>query len=72
MSGIELLKDCESKEPAVDECWNITYKLRELGALTFPGGISGSVFKVQPPLIITEKEAGKIVDAYNFTLAKSV
>ena len=69
MGGIELVKDRKSKEPAVDECWKIAYKLRELGILTFPGGISGSVFRVQPPLIITEEEAEKIINAYDTALA---
>jgi len=44
--------------------------LKEEGILAFPGGISGSVFRIQPPINITMEEADKIVDAYDVVLGK--
>jgi len=68
MGGVELVKDRKTKTPAVEEARKMTEMLKEEGVLAFPGGISGSVFRVQPPLNITIEEADEIVDAYDVVL----
>ena len=70
MGGIELVKDRKTKEPAAEEARKMIEMLKAEGVLAFPGGISGSVFRIQPPINITMEEADKIVDAYDVVLGK--
>ncbi len=70
MGGIELVVDRRTKVPAVEESRAITPMLREEGVLAFPGGLSGSVFRIQPPLTISREEADRVVDAFDKVLPK--
>ncbi|MFQ6075360.1 MAG: aspartate aminotransferase family protein [Candidatus Bathyarchaeia archaeon] len=70
MGGVELVVDRRTREPAVDEAKEVTPKLMDLGVIAFPGGISGSVFRIQPPLNISKREADKVVDAFDEVLPK--
>jgi len=70
MGGIELVKDRKTKEPATEEARKMIDMLKAEGILAFPGGISGSVFRVQPSINITMEEADKIVDAYDAVLGE--
>jgi 4-aminobutyrate aminotransferase-like enzyme len=70
MGGIELVKDRKTKEPAAEEARKMIEMLKAEGILAFPGGISGSVFRIQPPINITMEEADKIVDAYDVVLGE--
>ncbi len=54
MLGIELVRD--DKAPAVEEAEKIVKMMRGKKILIGKGGVSGSVLRVQPPLIITEEE----------------
>jgi 4-aminobutyrate aminotransferase-like enzyme len=68
MGGIELVKDRKTKEPATEEARKMIGMLKAEGVLAFPGGISGSVFRIQPAINITMEDADKIVDAYDVVL----
>lgn len=52
--GVELVKDRNTKEPAVEEAEKIMYKCLELG-LSFKVS-QGNILTLMPPLIITENE----------------
>jgi 4-aminobutyrate aminotransferase-like enzyme len=62
MVGIELVKDAETKTPAMEEANKIRATLREKGVLIGVGGSYGNVLRIQPPLTITDDEIIKVVD----------
>lgn len=68
MIGLELVKDRKSKELAVEESSKVREEMRKRGILVGKGGISRSVLRIQPPLIITEEQAQKVVDALDASL----
>jgi 4-aminobutyrate aminotransferase len=55
MIGVELVKD-GSKTPAADETKTIRQKCLEKGLLIGVGGVFANVLRLQPPLVITEKQ----------------
>jgi 4-aminobutyrate aminotransferase len=62
MVGIELVKDVETKTPAMEEANKIRASLREKGVVIGVGGTYGNVLRIQPPLTITDQEIIKVVD----------
>ena len=60
MIGIELVKD-DAKTPATEEAAAVKLAAREAGVLLGVGGYSGNVLRIQPPLVISEKEIGTLV-----------
>ncbi|MFQ5761593.1 MAG: aminotransferase class III-fold pyridoxal phosphate-dependent enzyme, partial [Candidatus Bathyarchaeia archaeon] len=69
MGGVELVKDDETKQPAVDESKKIVKKCMEHGVLTMVAGLTGSVMRIQPPLTVSEEHAEMVVDAFDKALA---
>jgi len=68
MIGVELVRDRSSKEPAVEESSKVRQEMRKRGILIGKGGISRSVLRIQPPLIITEEQAQKVIDTLDSSL----
>ena len=68
MIGIEIVKDQKTKEPGVEESTKIREEMRKRGILIGKGGISRSVLRIQPPLIMTEQQAQKVIDALDASL----
>jgi 4-aminobutyrate aminotransferase-like enzyme len=68
MIGVELVKDRASKEPAVEETTRVREQMRKRGILVGKGGISRSVLRIQPPLIISEQQAQHVIDALDASL----
>jgi 4-aminobutyrate aminotransferase len=62
MVGIEVVKDVETKTPALEEANKIRTSLREKGVVIGVGGTYGNVLRIQPPLTITDLEIIKVVD----------
>lgn len=58
MIGIELIQDTK-KTPATDATGRVSEICRENGVLIGTGGVYGNVLRIQPPLIITEKQLEK-------------
>ena len=58
MIGVELVKP-GSKEPNVEATARIMERTREEGLLIGKGGIYGNVFRIAPPLSLTEAEASE-------------
>ena len=52
MTGIELVRDRNTKEPAKHECAEVFERAKELGLLIGKGGFSGNVLRIKPPMCI--------------------
>ncbi len=63
MIGIELVKDRKSKAPADREAAQIKNALLKKGFLVGVGGLHKNVIRLQPPLIITNEEMTRGIDA---------
>jgi 4-aminobutyrate aminotransferase len=71
MIGVELVRDTESRTPAPQEASNIRGALREKGVLIGVGGTFGNILRIQPPLVITEDQIGRVVDVFKDVLQGS-
>jgi len=60
LMGIELVKDRQTKEPAVDEAEHVMYNALSKG-LNFKLTM-GNIITLTPPLTITEEEMNKALD----------
>ncbi|MDA4114776.1 MAG: aminotransferase class III-fold pyridoxal phosphate-dependent enzyme, partial [Thaumarchaeota archaeon] len=66
MIGVELVR--EKKRPADREAAKVKEGLKRLGFIIGVGGLHKNVLRLQPPLIISEKELDTAVDALESTL----
>jgi 4-aminobutyrate aminotransferase / (S)-3-amino-2-methylpropionate transaminase / 5-aminovalerate transaminase len=69
MTGVELVKDLKTKEPATKEAAGVRAALREKGFLIGVGGSYGNVLRIQPPLTITDAEVERLLGALREVLA---
>ena len=56
MLGVELVRDRETKEPAIQEMLQIMEYCREKGLLIGKGGLDNNVVRLQPPLELTSEQ----------------
>lgn len=56
MLGIELVRDRDTKEPAIQEMLQIMEYCREKGLLIGKGGLDNNVVRLQPPLELTSEQ----------------
>ncbi len=56
MLGIELVRDRETKEPAIQEMLQVMEHCREKGLLIGKGGLDNNVVRLQPPLELTSEQ----------------
>jgi 4-aminobutyrate aminotransferase/(S)-3-amino-2-methylpropionate transaminase len=70
MVGIELVKDRETKEPAVAETNRVKELARVGGLLVGTGGVKACTIRFQPPLIIAEEELDRALEVFEGSLAK--
>ena len=61
MTGIELVRDRASREPATDLARRVKDDMAERGVLIGTTGRAGNTLKIRPPLCLTDDEAGLIV-----------
>jgi len=61
MTGIELVKDRKTKEPAKDECAQVLERSKEMGLLIGRGGFYGNVLRIKPPMCITREDVDFII-----------
>lgn len=59
--GIELVRDHETLEPAAEEASFIVDRMRDLGVLMGTDGPLHNVVKIRPSMVITKKDADRIV-----------
>ncbi len=69
MIGVELVKDAD-KTPAVDAAKEVKTRCREAGILVGVGGSLANVVRLQPPLVLSEDEAGRIIDTLTQVLTE--
>lgn len=73
MIGIEIVKDRETREPAVEETQEIVAKALERGVMLGKSGIGlrgGNVVKIKPPLCITEGEVERVLNVLDEILGE--
>jgi len=68
MTGIELVKDRKTKEPAKAECLQVFERLKDLGLLTGKGGLHANTLRIKPPMCITKADVGFILEVLDIAL----
>ena len=68
MTGVELVRDRASREPAGDLASRVKDGMAERGVLIGTTGRHGNVLKIRPPLCLSDDEAGLIVTALGVVL----
>jgi 4-aminobutyrate aminotransferase-like enzyme/Ser/Thr protein kinase RdoA (MazF antagonist) len=66
--GVELVRDRETREPAVEETAAICERMRELGVIVQPTGDRMCVLKVKPPMCIGIASADFFADTLDHVL----
>lgn len=69
MTGVELVKDRQSKEPASSETAEIFEKCKDFGLLIGKGGKSGNVLRIKPPMCCTTEDVDFIVNVLDHSLS---
>jgi len=72
MMGLEIVKDKESKIPDNELFNNIFEKTKDHGLLLGKGGRFGNVFRIQPPMCITEQDVEFSVDVMERSIKESL
>ena len=70
MLGIELVKDRETKEPAIQEMLQVMEYCREKGLLIGKGGLDNNVVRLQPPLELTSEQIDEACSILGDAFAK--
>ena len=69
MIAVEFVTDKASRKPAPAKFVNdLLERCRQLGVLYGKGGINGNMFRVKPPMCLTEENAVEAVDALRTAL----
>jgi len=66
--GVELVRNRETLEPAKEETKYIVERLRDLGLLISLDGPLHNVLKIKPPLVFTEENADRFIEALDLVL----
>jgi alanine-glyoxylate transaminase/(R)-3-amino-2-methylpropionate-pyruvate transaminase len=70
MTGIELVKDRKTKEPAKEECLRLFERVKDLGLLTGKGGLHANTLRIKPPMCITKADVHFLLDVLDTALQK--
>ena len=62
MTGIELVKDRGTKEPATAECVRVWERAKALGLLIGKGGFFGNVLRIKPPMCLTRADVDFMIE----------
>ncbi len=68
MTGVELVKDRKTKEPAKDECARVFERAKEMGLLIGKGGLYGNVLRIKPPMCINRRDVDFIIEVLDIAL----
>jgi alanine-glyoxylate transaminase/(R)-3-amino-2-methylpropionate-pyruvate transaminase len=63
MTGIELVRDRKTKEPATHECAQVHERVKDMGLLVGKGGLCGNTLRIKPPMCITKADVDFMVEA---------
>jgi 4-aminobutyrate aminotransferase len=70
MIGVELVSDPRTKVPAEKETKQLVERLMHAGILVGLGGIYKNVLRIQPPLVISEEQATRVLETINSEMRK--
>lgn len=70
MTGIELVKDRKTKEPAKAECLQVFERIKDLGLLTGKGGLYANTLRIKPPMCITEADVDFVLEVLDIALGE--
>jgi alanine-glyoxylate transaminase/(R)-3-amino-2-methylpropionate-pyruvate transaminase len=70
MTGIELVKDRRSKEPATAECARVWERTRELGLLIGKGGFFSNVLRIKPPMCLTRADVNYLIEVLDIAFSE--
>jgi 4-aminobutyrate aminotransferase-like enzyme/Ser/Thr protein kinase RdoA (MazF antagonist) len=68
LTGVELVRDRSTRDPAAAEAETVLNGMRDRGVLIGSTGRSGNVLKIRPPLVITGREAALLVERLDLAL----
>ncbi|MEW6670562.1 MAG: aminotransferase class III-fold pyridoxal phosphate-dependent enzyme [Thermodesulfobacteriota bacterium] len=70
MTGIELVKDRTSKEPATQECAQVFERAKDMGLLVGKGGLRGNTLRIKPPMCITKADVDFLIEVLDIALGE--
>jgi alanine-glyoxylate transaminase/(R)-3-amino-2-methylpropionate-pyruvate transaminase len=68
MTGIELVKDRRTKEPAREECLRVFERAKDLGLLMGKGGFFANTLRIKPPMCITKADVEFLLEVLDIAL----
>ncbi len=68
--GIELVHNCESRQPFPQACSHLVNRAREMGVLLSVDGPDHNVIKIKPPLVFGEDDAALLVQTLDRVLGE--
>ena len=68
MTGIELVKDRRTKEPAREECLRVFERAKDLGLLMGKGGFYANTLRIKPPMCITKADVEFLLEVLDIAL----
>jgi alanine-glyoxylate transaminase/(R)-3-amino-2-methylpropionate-pyruvate transaminase len=70
MLGCELVRDRETKEPAVQETVAVWEAMREMGVLVGKGGLFGNTLRIKPPMCVTAADVDFTLEVLDAALTR--
>jgi len=70
MTGIELVKDRRTKEPAREACLRIFERLKDLGLLVGKGGLHSNTLRIKPPMCITRDDVVFLLEVLDIAIGE--
>lgn len=70
MTGMELVKDRATKEPASAEAVQVFERSKDLGLLIGKGGLFGNVLRIKPPMCIHKADVDFMIEVLDIALAE--
>ena len=71
MLGCELVRDRETKEPAVQETLAVWEAMREMGVLVGKGGLFGNTLRIKPPMCVTAADVDFTLEVLDGALGRA-
>jgi alanine-glyoxylate transaminase / (R)-3-amino-2-methylpropionate-pyruvate transaminase len=70
MTGIELVKDRTTKEPAKEEALRVFERVKDLGLLTGKGGLHANTLRIKPPMCINKADVEFVLEVLDIALSE--
>jgi alanine-glyoxylate transaminase/(R)-3-amino-2-methylpropionate-pyruvate transaminase len=70
MQGVEMVRDRQTKEPALKEVAHLFEVTRKRGLLIGKGGLYGNTLRIAPPLVATKDDVDRALEILDYTFAE--